>query len=193
MWIARFQGFRLERKQAICVVRCALQKITFAMRCVLTAIWAIAAEIHCDVGHDASITAIAMPRRGELRTPPKTVLPPPHLWYISPPICSRPVIFLRGNGHRPDQSHCLSPPKLALEGALSSTLPYPFPKSHDTVLPPPHLSFPNHVASFKQHHISLKEFLLWAVYVVILVSSTPGVCAVRLVCTSLRERERKNT
>ena len=26
----------------------------------------LVAEIHCDVGHDASITAIAMPRCGEL-------------------------------------------------------------------------------------------------------------------------------
>ena len=31
------------------------------------AICALTAEIHCDVDHDASITAIAMPRCGELR------------------------------------------------------------------------------------------------------------------------------
>ena len=34
-----------------------------------TAICALAVEIHCDLGHDASITAIAMPRCGELRFP----------------------------------------------------------------------------------------------------------------------------
>ena len=44
----------------------------------------------------------------------------------SPPLCSRgsrPVIFLRGNGHRPDESHFLRPPKLVLEGALFGTFP----------------------------------------------------------------------
>ena len=38
--------------------------------------------------------------------------PPP------PPLCSRPVISLRGNRHRPDESHFLRPPQLVLEGAL---------------------------------------------------------------------------
>ena len=47
-------------KQAICAVRCASQKIAFAMRCIFTAICTLVAEIRCDVGHDASITAIAM-------------------------------------------------------------------------------------------------------------------------------------
>ena len=28
-----------------------------------------------------------------------------------PPPCSRPVILIRGNGHRPDKSHFLGPPK----------------------------------------------------------------------------------
>ena len=40
-----------------------------------------------------------------------------------PPVCPRPVIFLRGNGQRPDQSDILMPPKLLLEGALS--FPHP--------------------------------------------------------------------
>ena len=44
-------------KQVICAARCASQRITFAMRDTLTAIYALAAEIHCDVGHDASVTA----------------------------------------------------------------------------------------------------------------------------------------
>ena len=49
-----------------------------------------------------------------------------------------PVIFLRGNGHRPDQSHFLSPPKLVLEGALYSTSP---PRIARYVLPPPFAVF----------------------------------------------------
>ena len=61
----------------------------------------------------------------------------PHLWYVPPPLCSRPVVFLRGNGHRPEESHFLRPPKLVLEGALYGTFPPPPPKSHDTFCPPP--------------------------------------------------------
>ena len=38
------------------------------MRCVFTAICALTAEIHCDVGHDASIVAGAMPGCGELKS-----------------------------------------------------------------------------------------------------------------------------
>ena len=57
-----------------------------------------------------------------IKPSPKTVLDPPHLRYISPlPVCSRPVVFFRGNRHRPDQSHFLRPPKLVLESALYST------------------------------------------------------------------------
>ena len=48
--------------QAILAVRCASQRIMFAMQCILTAICALAAEIHCDAGHDASIIASAMLR-----------------------------------------------------------------------------------------------------------------------------------
>ena len=47
-------------KQAISEVRCVSLKITFAMHFI--AICALAAEIHCDVGHDAGIIASAMPR-----------------------------------------------------------------------------------------------------------------------------------
>ena len=53
-------------KEAISAVPCASQEVTFAMQCLFTAICALAAEIHCDVGHDASITALAMPRCGDL-------------------------------------------------------------------------------------------------------------------------------
>ena len=49
---------------------------------------------------------------------PKIVLDPPPLMIRFPPLCSRPVILLIGNGHRPDESHFLRPPKLALEEAL---------------------------------------------------------------------------
>ena len=70
-----------------------------------------------------------------LRPSPKTVLDPPTYETFSlPPLCSRPVIFFRGDGHRPDESHFLRPPKLVLEGVLYST--FPPPKSHDTVSPP---------------------------------------------------------
>ena len=46
-------------------MRCASQKIAFAMQCVFSGICALAAEIHCNVGRDAGITASAM-RGGEL-------------------------------------------------------------------------------------------------------------------------------
>ena len=49
-----------------CAVRCVSPKITFPMRCMCTAICALAAEVHCDVSHDAGITATVMPRCGEL-------------------------------------------------------------------------------------------------------------------------------
>ena len=55
-------------KTAICAVRSALQKFTFGMPCIFTAFCALIEDIHCDVGHDASIIAIAMPRCGELRS-----------------------------------------------------------------------------------------------------------------------------
>ena len=67
---------------------------------------------------------------------PKNGFGPPHLWYVfSPPVCFRPVVFLRGNRLRPGKSNFLRPPKLALEGALYGTFS-PAPKSHDTFCPP---------------------------------------------------------
>ena len=71
--------------------------------------------------------------------PPKTVLDTPTYDTIPPPFVLRPVVFLRGNGHRPE-SHLLSPPKLVLEGALYSTFPPPI---HRTIRlpPPPNLTF----------------------------------------------------
>ena len=73
---------------------------------------------------------------------PKTVsdYAPP---MIRPPsVCPRRVIFLRGNRHRPDESHFLRPPKLVLEGALCSTIPPP-PKIAHYVPTPPLCDFPN--------------------------------------------------
>ena len=63
-------------------------------------------------------------------TPPLMIRPPP-------PFCSCPVISLRGNGHRPDESHFLRPPKLVLEGTLYGTFPPPPSKISRYVLPPP--------------------------------------------------------
>ena len=76
--------------------------------------------------------------------PPKTVLDPPTYDTISPPppLCSRNVILLRGNGHRPDKSHFLRPPKLVLDGVLYGT--FSPPKIARCILPPPPLcEFPN--------------------------------------------------
>ena len=56
-----------ETKQAISAVRCASRKLTFAMQCMFTAVCALAAEIHCDIGNDASFVASAMLRCGEIR------------------------------------------------------------------------------------------------------------------------------
>ena len=53
--------------------------------------------------------------------PPKNGLDPPTYDTFSPPVCFRPAVFLRGNGHRPGKSHFLRPPKLVLEGALYGT------------------------------------------------------------------------
>ena len=72
---------------------------------------------------------------------PKNGFGPPTYDTIPPPLCSRSVILLRGNGHRPDKSHFLRPPKVVLEGALYSTFPPP-PKIARYVLPPPICEFP---------------------------------------------------
>ena len=66
-WNFRVFEIQMGPKHAICAVRHASQKITFAMRCIFTVVCALAAGIHCGVGHDANITASAMLRYGELR------------------------------------------------------------------------------------------------------------------------------
>ena len=66
------------------------------------------------------------------KTPPqKRFWTPPLMIRFPPPLCLRNVVLLRGNGHRPDKSHFLRPPKLVLEGGLYGTFSPP-PKSHDT-------------------------------------------------------------
>ena len=64
--------------------------------------------------------------------------PPPPSVIQFPPHCSRPGIFIRGNGHRPDQSHFLSPPKPARSFVRSP----PPPKNRTIRLPPPPLTHP---------------------------------------------------
>ena len=62
---------------------------------------------------------------------PKNRFGPPKSYdTFSPHVCSRPVIFLGGNGYRPDKSYFLRPPKLVLEGALYSLLS---PPPHRTI------------------------------------------------------------
>ena len=51
-----------------------------------------------------------------------------------PLVCSHPVIFLRGNGHRPDQSHFLRPHWFWRARSIVRTPPPK--KSHDTLSPP---------------------------------------------------------
>ena len=55
------------------------------------------------------------------------------IWYAPPPF-SRPVIFFRGNGHRPDEFHFLRPPKLVWGG--HSMVRFPLQKLDDTFCPP---------------------------------------------------------
>ena len=57
-----------------------------------------------------------------------------------PPVCFRPVVFLRGNRHRPGISHFLRPPKLLLEGALYGT--FSPPKDRTIRFAPPIRRFP---------------------------------------------------
>ena len=66
-------------------------------------------------------------------TPPQRSFGPTHLCYLPPVRFVRPVISLRGNVHRQDQSHFLRPRKVVLEGSRYSTSPSP--KSHDLFSP----------------------------------------------------------
>ena len=75
-----------------------------------------------------------------IKTLPKNGFGPPHLWYVFPPVCFRPVVFLRRrNRHRPGKSHFLRPPKLVLECALYGT--FSPAKIARYVFPPPLAAF----------------------------------------------------
>ena len=63
---------------------------------------------------------------------------PPPMIRFPPPVCFRPVVFLRGNRHRPGKSHFLRPPKLVLEGALYGTFP---PQNRTIRFAPPLAAF----------------------------------------------------
>ena len=96
------------------------------------------------------------------KTPPqKRFWTPPPLYDMSPPVSSRPVIFLRGNGHRPDKSHILGPPKLGLEGVLYSTFPphrtmhfAPICSTKSVIVTPPFLCAPNASKSYDLRAVS---------------------------------------
>ena len=67
--MARSQGFA----SGLCRAICKLQKITCTRRCIFTAICFLIAEIHCNVGRDASITASAMPRLASIFLEPSGI------------------------------------------------------------------------------------------------------------------------
>ena len=69
--------------------------------------------------------------------PQKRFWATPLMIRFPPPLCSRNVILLRGNGHRPDESHFLRPPKLVLEGGLYSTFSPPPPQNRTIRFAPP--------------------------------------------------------
>ena len=69
------------------------------------------------------------------KSPPQKRFWTPHLWYdFPPPLCSRNVILLRGNGHRPDKSRFVRPPRLVLEGCFMVRFP---PKNRTIRFAPP--------------------------------------------------------
>ena len=77
--------------------------------------------------------------RGKHKAPPQKRFWTPPLM-IRFPLSSRNVILLTGNGHKPDKSHFLRPPKLGLEGLYSTFSP---PKNRTIRFAPPPLRIPN--------------------------------------------------
>ena len=71
------------------------------------------------------------------KAPPPKRFWTPRTYDTFPPPLFTPCHFLRGNGHRPDKSHFLRPPKLVLEGALYGTFPPPPPKKKTQSVSPP--------------------------------------------------------
>ena len=87
-----------------------------------------------------------------------------------------PCHFLRGNGHRPDLSHFLSPPKLALEGALYSTIS---PQRIARYVLPPISRFPTCIVTEGPHarlHLWLHWRLLPFELVLRVCVSSGGLC-----------------
>ena len=76
----------------------------------------------------------------------KRLWTPPPMIGFPPPVCFRPVVFLRGNRHRPGKSHFLRPPKLVLEGALC--VRFPRPQNRTMRFAPPLAAFQNSVFCF---------------------------------------------
>ena len=100
-------------------------------------------------------------RRGETyhKTPPqKWFWTPPTYDTFCPPVCSLHVILFGGNGHRPDKSHFLRPPKVVLEGVLYST--FSPPKIARYVLPP-HWPLANHLSFGRFVPLFYSNFLLY--------------------------------
>ena len=61
-------GLQMGPKQAMCAVQCASQKTLLRCNAVSQRlICTLTAEIPCDVDHNASVAASAMPRCGELK------------------------------------------------------------------------------------------------------------------------------
>ena len=76
--------------------------------------------------------------------------PPPPMINFPPRVCSRPVIFLTGNWHRPDQSHFLRPPKLVLKARSFVRFPPPPKKNRAIRFALPICRFPTISAKTEQ-------------------------------------------
>ena len=99
-------------------------------------------RFHCEVKHKKHFSLREKERgwktkgRGKqaIKPLPKNGFPPPMI--RCPPPLFMPCHFLRGNGHRPDQSHFLSPPKPVL-GRVHSIARFP-PKNRTIRFAPRH-------------------------------------------------------
>ena len=92
-------------------------------------------------------------------------------WFPPPPVCPCPAILLKGNGRRPDKSHFLSPPELVLELALYNTFP-PLKIARDVF--PPHLLFPNKIASSSFQEEQHKHTVFGPNFLRTFLTLTPG-------------------
>ena len=66
-------------------------------------------------------------------SPQKVLDPPTYDTFSPPPICPRHVIVFGGNGHRPDKSQFLRPPKVVLDGGTLQYVPPPPPQKNRTI------------------------------------------------------------